>query len=112
MKVRSKGRYAYPGITRIFHERARLAILIALVRSVEGRSFSQLRSLCNLTGGNLGRHLQLLVEACILEEKTIREEGKIGRPATCYRLTDMGRQQFDEYLNEIERSIQDSRGTD
>ena len=54
------GRYAYDGLERIFHEKARLGIMTSLVTHSRGLIFSDLKELCQLTDGNLSRHLQIL----------------------------------------------------
>ncbi len=51
--------YAYDGLDRIFHEKARLGIVTSLVSQGEGLGFSELKALCGLTDGNLSRHLQV-----------------------------------------------------
>ncbi len=41
------GRFAYAGLDRLFHERARLSILSSLVAHGEGVSFNDLKHLCH-----------------------------------------------------------------
>ncbi len=99
---KSDAPYAYAGLDRTFHEKARLGIVSSLVGHAEGLSFSDLKSLCDLTDGNLSRHLQILEEAGhVLIEKSF--EGK--RPCTHCRLTDEGRARFLDYLGELERVL-------
>src|SRR5207237_6205038 len=57
------GRYAYEGLDRLIHERARLAILSSLASNESGLTFNDLKDLCALTDGNLSRQLQMLKEA-------------------------------------------------
>ena len=59
----SNGRFAYDGLERVFHEKARLGIMTSLVTNPRGLIFSDLKELCHLTDGNLSRHLQVLHEA-------------------------------------------------
>lgn len=88
--------YAYEGLDRIFHEKARLGIVTSLAGHAEGLGFSDLKSLCGLTDGNLSRHLQVLEEAGFVAlEKGY--EGK--RPHTRCRLTEEGRERFADYLD-------------
>ena len=54
------GRYAFDGIDRVLHEKARLGILTSLLAHQNGLVFGELRDLCALTDGNLSRHLQTL----------------------------------------------------
>ena len=96
------GAFAYEGLDRIIHERARLAILSSLASNEAGLTFNDLKDLCALTDGNLSRQLQVLKEANLLEI----EKGTSGnRPQTICRLTRTGRKRFLEYLAELERLI-------
>ena len=61
------GRYAYEGLERVFHEKARLGIMTSLVTHPRGLPFADLKALCALTDGNLSRHLQVLHEAGFVE---------------------------------------------
>lgn len=91
--------YAYPGLDRVFHERARLGIVTSLAGHADGLGFSELKSLCALTDGNLSRHLAVLDEAgFVAVEKGY--EGK--RPFTRCRLTDDGRARFADYLDALQ----------
>lgn len=94
--------YAYAGLHRIFHERARLGIVSSLVGHAEGLGFSELKSLCGLTDGNLSRHLAALDEAGFV---TLDKgyEGK--RPHTHCRLTDEGRARFADYLEALQEVL-------
>ena len=91
--------FAYEGLDRIFHEKARLGIVSSLLGHPDGLSFSDLKTLCGLTDGNLSRHLQVLEEAGYVDiEKGY--EGK--RPLTRCRLSDEGRERFSDYLAVLE----------
>ena len=57
------GRFAYDGLERVFHEKARLGIMTSLVTNSRGVVFADLKEMCNLTDGNLSRHLQILLDA-------------------------------------------------
>jgi DNA-binding MarR family transcriptional regulator len=99
------GRYAYDGLDRVLHEKARLGILTALVARPEGLAFTELTRLCALTDGNLSRHLDVLAEAGLVE---IKKGFDRRRPLTTCRLTAAGRRRFREYLAELERVLQDA----
>ena len=100
-----KARFHYGGLERVIHEKARLGILTALVSEREGIAFNDLKELCDLTDGNLSRHLKTLVDArLVLAER----EGDEGRPQSIYRLTRTGRTRFLEYLAELERVVSDA----
>ena len=99
------GRYAYEGLERSLHEKARLGILTSLLARPEGLLFTELRSLCDLTDGNLSRHLQVLHEGGLV---ALDKRSDQGRPQTRYRLTEAGRYRFLAYLGELERVIRDA----
>ncbi len=61
------GRFAYEGLERVFHEKARLGIMTSLISQPRGVVFADLKELCHLTDGNLSRHLQVLNEAGLVE---------------------------------------------
>lgn len=100
-----KGRFAYEGLDRILHEKARLGIMTSLVTRPEGLRFSELKQLCALTDGNLSRHLDVLREAGLVE---IWKGYDNRRPQTLCRLTPEGRSRFAEYLQELEKVIRDA----
>src|SRR5438309_1496763 len=66
MKVKGAP-FAYEGLDRVIHERARLSVLTSLVSHPKGLSFVDLKELCALTDGNLSRHLKVLEEANLVE---------------------------------------------
>lgn len=96
--------FAYTGLERIFHERGRLAICTCLIAHPDGLSFTELQNACDLTDGNLNRHLHALAEVGVL--KTEKQRGK-GRPSTLYRITKRGRQRFLAYVDELESVVRD-----
>lgn len=101
--------YAFSALDRVFHERGRLAICTALIDASDGLSFTQLQEACELTDGNLNRHLHALAELGIVETKRIT--GK-GRPQTMVRITRDGRERFLDYvdaLEEVVRGVQRAR---
>jgi DNA-binding HxlR family transcriptional regulator len=97
--------FAYEGLDRIFHERARLGIVTSLAGRPDGVAFSDLKRLCGLTDGNLARHLQALEEASLVRPD--REAGKPRAP-TVYRLTDDGRERFVAYLSALENALRNA----
>lgn len=96
------GRYAFEGLDRALHEKARLGILSSLVSNPEGLLFNELKDLCQLTDGNLARHMQVLEEAGLIE---VRKGTNGKRPQTLVRLTDAGRSRFLEYVNLLESIV-------
>lgn len=99
------GRFAYEGLERVLHEKARLGIMTSLVTRPEGLLFSELKRLCALTDGNLSRHLDVLREAGLVE---VWKGFENRRPQTLCRLSAEGRQRFVAYLEELEQVIRDA----
>ena len=105
MSKTTEGRYAYEGLDRVIHEKARLGILTCLVSYPKGLAFSDLRRLCKLTDGNLSRHLQVLEESAMVAlEKSFVEN----RPHTACRLTAAGRKRYADYLGVLEQVVRDA----
>ena len=102
---RESGRYAYEGLDRIMHEKARLGILTSLSTHQEGLLFNQLKDLCSLSDGNLSRHIQALEEAGLVE---VWKRFHRRRPQTLCRITPAGLERFHAYLHELERVIKDA----
>lgn len=98
--------HAYDGLDRVLHEKARLSILTALLARPEGVLFPELKALCDLTDGNLARHLQTLQEAELIELWK-NQEGK--RPRTLVRLSPKGRTAFLAYIAELERVVREAK---
>lgn len=99
------GRYAYEGLDRVLHEKARLGILTALVAKPDGLPFTELARLCALTDGNLSRHLDVLTEAGLVEVKKGYDRR---RPLTTCKMTPLGRRRFREYLAQLEQVLKDA----
>ena len=99
------GRFSYEGLERVIHEKARLGILTSLMTHPEGLLFADLKQLCQLTDGNLNRHLKVLQDENLVE---IWKGFQQGRPQTLCRLTDCGRQRFTDYLQVLEQVIADA----
>ena len=99
------GRFAYEGLDRALHEKARLGMLTSLVAHPDGLKFGELRALCALTDGNLSRHLEVLRESGLVE---VWKGFERRRPQTLVRLTPDGRRRFISYLEELERVVRDA----
>jgi len=100
------GRFAYQGLERVLHEKARLGILTSLVTRPEGLLFNDLKRLCDLTDGNLSRHLDTLREAGLVE---LWKGYENKRPQTLCRISRAGRERFLKYLAELERVVRDAQ---
>ena len=107
--ARSEGRFAYEGLDRVIHERARLSVLTSLIANPKGLAFGDLKQLCALTDGNLSRHLRVLEKGEMVE---IVKEYHRNRPQTVCHITDSGRKRYIEYLSTLEQVVRDAaKGT-
>ena len=97
--------FAYEGLDRIIHERARLGVLTSLAANPKGLVFADLKRLCGLTDGNLARHLQVLQEAGLVD---ILKGYDQNRPQTICKITPTGRRRFLGYLAVLERIVRDA----
>jgi DNA-binding transcriptional ArsR family regulator len=105
----NEGRFAYEGLDRVIHERARLSVLTSLLTNPKGLTFSDLKQLCDLTDGNLSRHLSVLEKAKMVEILKGRDGN---RPQTVCRITANGRKRYLEYLLTLEQVVKDAaKGT-
>ncbi len=102
---KSTGRFAYEGLDRVIHEKARLSVLTSLVAHPNGLLFGDLKQLCGLTDGNLSRHLQVLQEAQFVAlSKSFAHQ----RPQTVCRITPEGRARYLDYLAVLEQVVRDA----
>ena len=101
----TSGRFAYEGLDRVIHEKARLGVLTSLIAHPKGLLFGDLKQLCDMTDGNLSRHLQVLEEAGLIDIVK-RFEGN--RPQTICRITAEGRKRFMRYLAVLEQVVRDA----
>jgi len=107
-RVRQPGRFAYGGLERLIHEKARLSILSSLAAHTDGLVFGDLKALCALTDGNLSRQIQQLQEAGIVE---VWKGQRHNRPQTLVRLSKDGRKRFQEYISVLENVVADASST-
>jgi len=108
MKAKARageGRFAYEGLDRVIHERARLSVLTSLVTNAKGLTFGDLKQLCSLTDGNLSRHLRVLERGKMVE---IVKGIDRNRPQTVARITASGRKRYLEYLETLEQVVRDA----
>lgn len=106
MKTKAgEGRFAYEGLNRVIHERARLSVLTSLIANPKGLTFGDLKQLCSLTDGNLSRHLRVLEKGKMVE---IVKGHDRNRPQTVCRITTAGRKRFVEYLSTLEQVVHDA----
>ena len=94
----SESHYAYQGLDPLLHAPARLSIVTALYAHQTGLTFVELRDLCELSDGNLSRHLQKLEREAVV--RSIK--GFVGRvPRTTIEMTDAGRARFERYVDQL-----------
>lgn len=99
-------------LERIFHEPNRLAIISTVCAADDGITFGALKEACNLTDGNLSRHLKALEES-----EVVRIEKKFvdNKPRTTVFITRAGLKRFSEYLdalNDVLRTAKESLPAD
>lgn len=90
-----------PDLDRLIHERVRLGIVSALAVT-DTLSFNELKTLLDVTDGNLSAHARKLEDAGYLECLK-GYEGRV--PRTEYRLTSEGRRALEAYLEHMEALI-------
>jgi DNA-binding MarR family transcriptional regulator len=100
-----EGRFAYEGLDRVIHERARLSVLTSLIANPKGLTFGDLKELCALTDGNLSRHLRVLEKAKLVD---MVKGYHRNRPQTLCHVTATGRQRYLEYLSTLEQVVKDA----
>ncbi len=90
-------------VDRLIHEPARLK-LIALLYVLDSADFTFLMGQTGMTWGNLSTHMSKLEKAEYIEVvKTFK--GK--RPNTMLRLTDAGREAFNNYRKQMQQLFDD-----
>jgi hypothetical protein len=103
-QLRNGPRFAYDGLNRVIHERARLSLLTSLMTHSKGLTFAELKDFCALTDGNLNRHLLVLEDARLV---TVSKNQSGGRTQTRCRISSTGRKRYLEYLAVLEQVIVD-----
>jgi DNA-binding MarR family transcriptional regulator len=101
----SEAPFAYEGLDRVIHERARLSVLTSLVTHPKGLTFADLKQLCALTDGNLSRHLRVLERGKLV---AIVKGHDHNRPLTVCHITASGRRRYLEYLETLEQVVRDA----
>ena len=95
------GDHPADGFDETVHQRHRLGVLVVLAEAKRA-DFTYLKRVLDLTDGNLGRHLQVLQEAGLVEIDKVFEQG---RPRTWVTLTRQGRAALARELDTMERLI-------
>lgn len=89
---------SHEALERIFHEPVRLAIMSRVCAAEKGRTFGELKEECNLTAGNLNRHLKALEETGAVR---IKKAFKDQKPCTSVHVTAKGLDRFSDYLTSL-----------
>lgn len=92
---------------RLVYERVRLGIMSALAVREE-LTFKELKALFDVSDGNLSAHARKLEEAKYL---TCSKSFEQRRPKTVYRLTALGKNALNRYLDHVEAVIRATRHT-
>jgi DNA-binding MarR family transcriptional regulator len=93
------------GFDRLIYERVRLGVMSALAMN-EQLTFNELKSLFDVSDGNLSAHARKLEEAgYVLCTKSFQAR----RPKSVYRITQVGRKALLRYLEHIEAVIKATR---
>ena len=90
-----------PELNPVIHGKLRLALL-SLLSGIEEAEFTWLRQKTGSTDGNLGAQLAKLEEAVYVavEKKFVQR-----KPQTLYRMTEIGRQEFIEYVQSLKQLL-------
>ncbi|MBO9544274.1 transcriptional regulator [Caulobacter sp.] len=95
------------GLDDVIHGRVRLGI-VAYLASAEVADFTELKTLLEVTQGNLSIHLRKLEEA----EYVSIDKSFVGRkPLTRVRLTETGRAAFARYLKAMGQLVEQAGGS-
>jgi DNA-binding transcriptional ArsR family regulator len=89
------------GFDRLIYERVRLGIMSALATNEE-LTFNELKTLFNVSDGNLGAHARKLEEAAYI---VCTKSFEARRPKSRYRITQVGRKALLRYLDRTKRTL-------
>ena len=92
-------------LDRVIHEKGRLGLMSMLAATPE-LSFTELREALGMTDGNLTTHIRTLQEAGYV---SVTKSFQKNRPLTTCALTPAGRTAFGEYINLLERIVQQAK---
>ncbi|MGX5686626.1 winged helix-turn-helix domain-containing protein [Chryseobacterium cucumeris] len=88
-------------LNKEFESRVRLGIMSVLMVN-DWVDFSEMKSLLEITDGNLASHSNALEKADYIE---VKKEFVGKKPKTSYRVTQSGRQAFNEHLDALEKLL-------
>jgi len=88
-------------LNKEFESRVRLGIMSVLMVN-DWVDFSEMKSLLEITDGNLASHSSALEKSNYIE---VKKEFVGKKPKTSYRVTQVGRLAFTEHLNALEKLL-------
>lgn len=88
-------------LNKEFESRVRLGIMSVLMVN-DWVDFSEMKSLLEITDGNLASHSNALEKSGYIE---VKKEFVGKKPKTSYRVTQSGREAFTEHINALERLL-------
>ena len=86
-------------LNKDFESRVRLGIMSILIVN-DWVDFTEMKTLLNITDGNLASHSSALEKGAYIE---IKKEFVGKKPKTSYRVTNFGRASFVSHLNSLEK---------
>lgn len=86
-------------LNKDFESRVRLGIMSILMVN-DWVDFTEMKTLLNITDGNLASHSAALEKAGYIE---VKKEFVGKKPKTSYQVTDLGRAAFKEHLSYLEK---------
>ena len=92
-------------LNRVIHEKGRLAIMSALAAAPE-LTFTELRSLLDMTDGNLTTHIRTLQQEGFV---SVAKSYQNNRPLTSCTLTAVGRKAFAQYIDLLDQIVRQSK---
>ncbi len=88
-------------LNKEFESRVRLGIMSVLMVN-DWVDFSEMKSLLEITDGNMASHSNALEKSGYIE---IKKEFVGKKPKTSYRVTQSGREAFTEHINALEKLL-------
>lgn len=88
-------------LNKEFESRVRLGIMSVLMVN-DWVDFSEMKSLLEITDGNLASHSNALEKAAYIE---VKKEFVGKKPKTSYRVTQSGREAFTQHLDMLEKLL-------
>lgn len=93
--------FDYQKIDDVLHSRIRTAIM-AVLFTVEEAEFTYIKKKINATDGNLSVHLKKLEDNHYI---SVNKKFVERKPVSIYKITDKGRNAFEEYIKTLESII-------